>query len=253
MKRLFYIFLLIPVLMACSNEEQMVVKTGEGTLVISDLSRQQVVKSVVTTRNAVDPDLAIEILTSDGNVYRDYQYAAGDEHLPQKFSLIPGTYTLHAFSENQTTWTSDNDGRGSAVYDATQEFTVQADWVTYVNLSVPMTNYGVTYTVPEGFSDWFPTCTFTISGDERLPNVLTTSQTAYFDPANVAGFTFSIHLVNADGIGFDIGPQNYQNPQAGLIYNVNLTFASDDDPTKLMIGISYDDTYEEIIHEITLY
>ena len=95
-------------------------------------------------------------------------------------------------------------------------------------------------------------CTFTIAADGRA-STLTTAQTAYYDPANIEGFTFSFHLVNSDGEVYDIEPQTYKNPKAGIVYNVNLAFASDDDPTKLKIGISYDDTYEEIVHEITLY
>lgn len=251
MKRLLFIFLLLPFLIGCSDEASLVVREGEGVLVINGISREESGRAVVETRNAVDPDLAVEILASDGNVYRGYEYAAGAT-LPDKFSLIPGTYTLHAFSENQTTWSTDNGGRGSALYDASQEFVVQTDWVTYVDLAVPMTNYGVCYTLPEGFATWFPTCTFTVTGDGRTCT-LSTAQSAYFDPANVEGFTFSVHLVNADGEVYDIEPQNYQNPKSGIMYNVNLAFASDDDPTKLKIGISYDDTYEEIVHELTLY
>ena len=248
----FFAFSLVTLfLIACTDDELSGVSRGEGVLIVNDLSCQAVAKSVIPTRSTVDPDLAFEILASDGNVYRGYQYAAGAA-LPDKFALIPGDYTLHAYTENQTTWPTDNDGRGSAVHEVSQSFSIQPDWVTYVNVEVPLTNYGVTYTVPEGFASWFPTCVFTVSGDSRTCS-LTTDQTAYFDPTNVAGFTFAIHLANADGETYDIEPHNYQNPQAGVIYNVNLSFASDDDPTKLKIGISYDDTYEEIVHEITLY
>lgn len=251
MKQLFYIFILLPLLCACSGEELSILAEGEGTLVIKDISRVQVARTVVTTRNTIDGDLAVEILASDGNVYRGYQYAAGAA-LPDHFSLIPADYTLHAYSENADTWTSDNDGRGSAVYEVYQVFSVAEDWVTYLDVSVPMTNYGVTYTVPEGFSTWFPTCEFTVSGDGRTCP-LTSDQAAYFDPSNTAGFTFTLHLQNSNGETYDIEAVTYENPQPGLLYNVNYTFASDDDPTKIKIGISYDDTYEEIVSEITLY
>lgn len=250
-KRFAFLLLLLPLLIACSDDEQSFMTEGEGTLIIQDLRQQVVGTTAVATRTTVDPDLAFEILASDGNVYRGYQYAAGAE-LPDKFSLIPGDYTIHAYTENPNTWPSDNEGRGSAVHETSHPFVVEADWVTYVDVEVPLINYGVAYTVPEGFESWFPTCAFTVSGDGRTCS-LASDQTAYFDPANDAGFTFAIHLVNADGEVFDIEPQNYQNPQAGIIYNVTLTFASDDDPTKLKIGISYDDNYEEIVHEITLY
>lgn len=251
MKRLIYIMLLLPLLIACADGEKTVVSQGEGTLVVGKLSLAQSGMAVVATRTTVDPDLAFEILAADGSVYRGYQYAAGAS-FPDKFSLIPGSYTLHAYTENQTSWTADNNGRGSAVHETSEPFTVQQDWVTYVNVEVPMTNYGVTYTVPDGFQTWFPTCTFTVSGDGRT-STLTEGQAAYYNPANTEGFTFSIHLVNADGETYDIEPQTYQSPKAGLLYNVNLTFASDDDPTKIKIGISYDDTYEELVSEITLY
>ena len=251
MKRLLYIPALLFLLCACSGEEQTDTPQGEGSLVVTDLSRQQAARATVATRNAVDADLALEILASDGNVYRGYEYAAGAT-LPDKFSLIPGNYTIHARTENATTWTTENDGRGSAVYEIRQDFNIQKDWVTYLDVQVPMTNYGVTYTVPENFSNWFPTCQFTVSGDSRTCP-LTQDQAAYFDPANTDGFRFTLHLVNADGEVYDLEPQTYENPKPGLLYNVTYTFASDDDPTKLKIGISYDDTYEELVSEIILY
>lgn len=251
MKRIYYIFMLFPFLIACSNDEQEILGQGEGVLMINDLSRQQVAKATVKTRNTVDADLAVEILASDGNVYRGYQYAAGAT-LPDKFALIPGDYTIHAYTENATTWATENAGRGSAVYEIRQDFNIQQDWVTYLDVQVPMTNYGVTYSVPEGFSEWFPTCQFTVSGNGRTCP-LAQDQTAYFDPANTNGFSFTLHLVNNDGEVYDLETQTYENPKAGLLYNVSYTFASDDDPTKLKIGISYDDTYEELVSEITLY
>ena len=251
MKQILYIFILLPILAACSNEERLDVLQGEGTLVVSDLSLQRAARSSVMTRNAVDPDLAVEILASDGNVYRGYKYAAG-EALPDKFSLIPADYTLHAYSENASRWQTENDGRGAAVYEVREAFSVQPDWVTYLNVQVPMINYGVTYSVPEGFSEWFPTCEFTVSGDGRSCQI-TPDQAAYFDPSNAEGFSFSLHLVNTDGEVYDLETQTYESPKAGLLYNVTYTFSSDDDPTKLVIGISYDDTYEKIVSEVTLY
>ena len=106
--------------------------------------------------------------------------------------------------------------------------------------------------MPEDFSNCFPTCEFTVTGDCRTC-LLTSEQSAFFDPANSQGFSFTLHLVNNDGDVYDIEPQTYQNPQAGLLYNVTYSFASDDDPAKLKIGISYDDAYEELVSEITLY
>ena len=250
MNRLIY-FLLIPLLAACSAEGLSTVGDGEGTLVLGNLARETVPAAVVKTRNVVDPELALEILASDGNVYRGYEYGAGAT-LPDKFSLIPASYTLHAYSVNRTTWQSDNEGRGSGVFEIRQMFDVQKDWVTYLDVNVPMTNYGVTYTLPDGFDAWFPTCQFTVSGDGRTCP-LTADQTAYFDPANTDGFSFTLHLVNTDGEVYDLEPQIFENPKAGLLYNITYTFASDDDPTKIKIGISYDDTYEELVSEITLY
>ena len=251
MKRLAYILLFLPLLVACSDEQPFAMAEGEGELVLQTLSRKQAAHTVVATRNSVDADLAFEILTSENQVYRGYEYAAGAA-IPDRFSLLPANYTLHAYTENQATWRTDNDGRGSAVYEIRQPFTVQQDWVTYLDVQVPMTNYGVTYSMPDGFASWFPTCQFTVSADGRTCP-LATGQAAYFDPANIAGFTFTLHLVNSDGEAYDIDAQTYENPKAGILYNVKISFASDDDPTKLRIGISYDDTYEELVSEITLY
>lgn len=251
MKRLAYILLMLPLFAACSDEQPFVMAEGEGALVLQTLSREQAGRTTVTTRNSVDADLALEILTSDNLVYRGYAYAAGAA-VPDRFSLLPANYTLHAYTENQATWRTDNNGRGSAVYEIRKPFSVQQDWVTYLDVQVPMINYGVTYTLPANFASWFPTCQFTVSADGRTCP-LTTDQAAYFDSANIAGFTFNMHLVNTDGEAYDIEPQTYENPKAGMLYNVSINFASDDDPTKLKIGISYDDTYEELVSEVTLY
>lgn len=251
MKRFLYITLSMLFLLACSNEDHFATHPGEGTVVLNEVHCQQVTSSVVKTRSIVDEGLALEILTSDGSVYRGYQYPAGAT-LPDKFSLIPGTYTLHTFTENESSWPTDNNGRGSAVYDVSESFNVQQDWVTYLDVEVPMINYGVTYTLPDNFSNWFPTCEFTVSGDGRTCP-LTADQAAYFDPSNTSGFSFTLHLVNTNGEEYDVESPNYENPQAGLLYNVIYTFASDDDPTKIKIGISYDNHYEEIVSEITLY
>ena len=250
MKRLSYILLLFAFLTGCSDEERILQPQSEGSLVLSNICCEQASATTVQTRS-IDADLALEILTSEGQVYRGYTYAAGAT-IPDRFSLIPANYTLHAYTENQATWPTDNDGRGSAVFEVREAFSVQSDWVTYLDVQVPMTNYGVTYSVPEGFANWFPTCQFTVSADGRTCP-LATGQEAYFNPANIAGFTFTLHLVNTDGETYDIDAHTYENPKAGLLYNVHYSFASDDDPTKLKIGISYDDTYEEIVSELTLY
>ena len=249
-KTYLLLLLMLAALQGCGTDES-TAPQSEGTMVLSDISCKNVPRAVLKTRNAIDSDLAIEILASDDHVYRGYQYGAG-EALPDKFSLIPANYTLHAYTENAETWESSNGGLGSAIYEVREPFSVQEDWVTYLHVQVPMVNYGVTYSVPELFSSWFPTCEFTVSGGGRSCPI-TASQTAYFDPASGDGFRFTLHLVNGDGESYDLEAQSYENPKAGLIYNVTYSFASDDDPTRLNIGISYDDTYEEIVKEVTLY
>ena len=249
MKRILYILLLLPLLRACTNEDM--APLGEGELVVSDLRCKVTSTAVVSTRATVDPTLAVEILDADGYVYRGMSYEPGAT-LPNRFSLIVGDYTFHAYSANATTWLTDNNGLGSAVYEGSQSFTIQPNWVSYVKMEVPMTNYGVSYTVPENFSTWFPTCELTVTSGTRSCT-LSTGQTAYFAPVENQGFTFQLHLVNTDGETYDLEMRTYDNPRAGLMFDIVYSFATDDDPTKLNIGISYDDTFEEIAHSITLY
>ncbi len=249
MKRILYILLFLPLLMACTNE--VMTPVGEGELVVSDLRCKVAATSVVTTRSSVDPTLAVEILDADGHVYRGMSYEPGAV-LPNRFSLIVGDYTFHAFTENATTWLTDNNGLGSAVYEGSQPFTIQPNWVSYVKMEVPMINYGVSYSVPANFSTWFPTCELTVTSGSRSCT-LSAGQTAYFAPADNQGFTFQLHLVNTDGETYDLEQRTYDNPRGGLMFDIVYSFATDDDPTKLNIGISYDDTFVEIAHGITLY
>ena len=126
------LLLMLATLLTCCTDEQSG-PHAEGTLILSDISCKDVPRAVVKTRNAIDSDLAIEILASDGNVYRGYQYGAG-EALPDKFSLIPASYTLHAYSENAGTWESSNGGLGSAIYEETVNGIREMDEVVRVRV-----------------------------------------------------------------------------------------------------------------------
>ena len=250
MTRLLYMLsLLAPVLLtACVSEQFPTRKVGKGTLMLSSINRVQAKGTTIATR-AVDNDLAVEILNEDGTLYGGMSYAAGTE-VPPKFILPVGNYFLHAYSENQNTWSSENGGLGAPVYDVRQPFTIESDWITYLDVSVPMLNYGVTYSVPTNFDAWFPTADFTVTVASRSLQP-TTEQVVYFDPDD-GDFAFSLHLVNSDGEEYTTETHTFAAPAAGHLYDVHYSFVSDDDPSRLRITITYEDFEEVIDTEIIL-
>ncbi len=242
MKRFFGILFSLLLLASCSTDESFLPDGRvEGTLVLTNLTAKQGEGTVLKTR-AVDAGLAVEILNAQGSLYNAMTYSAGT--CPSKLTMEPGEYTLHSYSENQTTWKTDNGGLGSALYDVEQSFTIEQDWTTYLDVQVPMTNYGVGYSLAESLVSWFPTFEFTVSSGGRTCSP-TVAQTAYFDPADKS-FTFTLHVVNIDGESYTTDAITFPYPEAGHIYMVNYDFADPDDPSKLTIQITYDDEVEEV-------
>lgn len=227
-------------LSSCVSEHVPTPQAGKGTLVLSDVSRVQAEGTPIVTR-AVDADLAVEILDEDGTPREGMVYAAGAV-VPDKLLMPVGNYQIHAYSENQTSWRTENGGLGGPVYDVTQSFAIEADWITYLDVAVPMLNYGITYSLPDNFAFWFPTAEFTVNNGtlSLSPGI---GETAYFDPNANDTFTFSLHLINTDGEEYTTEAHTFEHPKAGHLYEVHYSFVSEDDPSHLRINITYEDNF----------
>lgn len=222
-----YLLTCLFILTSCQSESLSPAQ-GECTLLL-DLARVGVCKN--NTR-AIDGDLALKILDSNGDVFT--QYRAGS--VPNKHTLEPGTFTIIAYTENQDSWSKDNNGRGSACYYGSCEVDMEFDKVTYANLQVPMTNYAVTLTLPEYFHDFFPSYTYSLKNGFRETNIKE-GEKAYFDPSE-GGFTYQLTATNTDQVTHHTTRITYKKVESGKLYNMTYYYGTDDNSGGIDIEIT---------------
>lgn len=242
--RIYISFTLVLLLFACQNDEML--REDIGFLSIGDVEMAAVAESMLKTRS-VDNDLSIEIQNAQGgNVV---QYTAGTA-IPEKIVLTPGNYTLKAYTPNANTWKTDNEGRGSVLSYGEIDFTIESDWVTYVNYEVPIYNYGVQLILPQEFEDYFPEYHFVVSSGGRSPEIDET-QTAYFAPED-GGFSFTLTMTNYDGETFTTNRYTYKNVTAGKIYKVKFDYSDEPYEPNLSVVITYEDFTNENNQQIII-
>ena len=212
MKRILYILLGIFTLSACqqhdlSGNEECVL---ELTIVCADVS-------VVDTR-AIDADLAVTILDDKGQEY--LRYSAGE--VPNKIVLEPGLFAVRAYTDNQTTWHTANNGKGEGCYYASQLVQMEADRATRLTMAVPMTNYAVGLELPELFDELFTSYQFTLKNGAREV-VLRDGEEAYFSVPD-GGFTYALSTVNADGVSNAHDPIEIASVQSGKKYLISYDY-----------------------------
>ncbi len=225
MKNYIYILSTLLWLVACNNDvTQPIAKGCELQLNLSRVG-------VASRTRAIDNDLALRILDSNGDVY--LQYPAGS--VPNRIVLAPGTFTVQAYTDNQDTWATENNGRGAGCYYGTCQVEMQYDAVTYCNLQVPMTNYAVTLTLPEMFTSFFPTYGLTLRGGFREIEIKE-GEKAYFDPQH-GGFTYRLTATNTDGNSHQTGFITYKEVESGKLYNMTYYYGTADNSGGLDIEI----------------
>lgn len=241
MKRIISIISAFILLVSCSQED--VLHSGKATLIL-DVSRENVPQASVT--RAVSSVLAIQILTPDGSVYQEYQ--AGS--VPDKVILDAGVvYTIRAFSPNQGIWQNANDGRGEACYYGETSVTAVEDEVVYCRYKVPMTNYAVTFTLPELFDQLFSTYSLSLQTVERNV-VLTQAETKAYFSVDDKGFTYQLQATNNDGKTSRHSEIEYPEVAAGKLYNIKYVYASDFNTGGIDIDIEDNTEHEDVDIEI---
>lgn len=236
MKQLIYI-LLIPLLCltACQSEE-VASQNTQGTLC---LTLQRGPKPLVSTR-AVAEGLAVAILNPDGTEYAAYR--AGE--VPSKIKLEANvTYTICAYTDNQDSWQTANEGKGEACYRGETTVTVGEDETVYCNYAVPMTNYAVTLTLPELFDELFKSYTFTLKSGTRSVNI-SEGEKAYF--AVPDAFTYKLTATNNDDKTSSHSAIEYPDVEAGKLYNIKYVYGATVNTGGIDIDITDNTEHEDI-------
>lgn len=223
MKQLLYIICALAcgicTLASCSSEADEVCD-ARGTVVLQ-LTCGAV--PTIATRAGVDNDLSLVITRADGKPMADgrtaWEYAPGT--VPAKITLEVGTFNLHVFTANQSTWAAANGGLGEACHDGTTQICVGEDEIVYCTYRVPMTNYAVSLALPEMFEELFTSYSLNVvSGNRRMS--LTKGQRAYLAPT--AGFSYQFSATNIDGLISRLPAVNQSNVEAGKCYTITYNY-----------------------------
>lgn len=209
-------------LFACQQED--LPSVGEtGFLSLENMTVEVANTESISTRT-VDDDLYVEIWDEAGTSQVGETYEPGK--VPTKIELEPGNYTLKAYNAaflDQSSWT-ENDKGAAVYYIDNKSFTIEAGKVNYLSVEVPMTNIGVRLALPEGFSNWFKTYSFTISDGNRSVSI-DNGETAYFTIDQDISYTLSV-TNNDDERKTDSKAITKDQIAAGTIYVITYDYAT---------------------------
>lgn len=238
MKQLIYILFVYAcvVLAACQSEDFFDQTEYTATLDLT-LSRGPLPSMA---QRSVAEGLAVQLVNPDGTIYREY--AAGA--VPDKITLVADVvYTLRAYSENQTTWQTANDGKGEACYYGTTTVSASADEVKRLTYAVPMTNYAITLTLPELFDELFKSYTFALSSTGRNVTIHE-GEKAYF--AVPEPFGYRLTATNTDDKTSQHSLLEVSDVVAGKLYNIHYLYATSTTSGGIDIEITDNTDHEDI-------
>ena len=166
-------------LFACQQED--LPSVGEtGFLSLENMTVEMANTESISTR-AEENELYVEISSQDVTPEVTLKY--NPDSIPSKIELGAGRYALKIY--NDTTLLDK-----IPVYYKDTIFEIEAGKVNYLSVEVPMTNIGVRLALPEGFSNWFKTFSFTISDGNRSVSIAN-GETAYFSIDQDISYTLS--------------------------------------------------------------
>ncbi len=193
MKQTIYIqilSLLMLLVTACSQEELPVNDGNSGYLSLS-VEVSDVKVNIVNTKAFDLPDVEFKIdILQNGAVYNNHSYKLTT--LPAKVKLEKGNYTLKIYKVDNSI--------GPKYNEYEKDFAIEEGKTTNLgSVEMEMQNFGIALTLPDGFSDWFKSYTFTAKVGEAS-KTLKSGEIAYFDFADgLRDFSYELKATNQDG------------------------------------------------------
>lgn len=175
---------------ACSQEELPVNDGNSGYLSLS-VEVSDVKMNIVNTKAFDLPDVEFKIdILQNGAVYNNHSYKLTT--LPAKVKLEKGNYTLKIYQVDNNI--------GPRYNEYEKEFAIEEGKTTNLgSVEMEMQNFGIALTLPDGFSDWFKSYTFTATVGEAS-KTLKSGEIAYFDFADgLRDFSYELKATNQDG------------------------------------------------------
>lgn len=245
MKRL-YIYIIMCAFALASCQQDIPVPSQSNAVLELDLLRAG--HPVVSTR-AVADGLTVEILDANGQIYTNAdgpcQYSPGQ--VPRKIVLVPGTFTVRAYSPNQDgAWKTENGGKGAGCYYAETTVQMEYDAVTHLKLDVPMMNYAVGLQLPEMFDILFnpsgkpfpESYTFTLQSGGRTVTIKE-GERAYFDVAD-GGFSYALSATNNDNNTHQHSAIDFTEVSPGKLFTIKYDYSNDINTGGVVIVITDD-------------
>lgn len=209
---------------ACSQEELPVNDGNSGYLSLS-VEVSDVKVNIVNTKAFDLPDVEFKIdILQNGAVYNNHSYKLTT--LPAKVKLEKGNYTLKIYKVDNNI--------GPKYNEYEKEFAIEEGKTTNLEpVEMKMQNFGIALTLPDGFSDWFKSYTFTATVGEAS-KTLKSGEIVYFDFADgLRNFSYELKATNQDGeekisIGNYLKDDNTGRPvlAANTIYFINYNMAT---------------------------
>lgn len=193
MKQTIYIqilSLLMLLVTACSQEE-LPVNDGNSGYLSLNVEVSDVKVNIVNTKAFDLPDVEFKIdILQNGAVYNNHSYKLTT--LPAKVKLEKGNYTLKIYKVDNNI--------GPKYNEYEKEFAIEEGKTTNLEpVEMKMQNFGIALTLPDGFSDWFKSYTFTAKVGEAS-KTLKSGEIAYFDFADgLRDFSYELKATNQDG------------------------------------------------------
>lgn len=193
MKQTIYIqilSLLMLLVTACSQEE-LPVNDGNSGYLSPSVEVSDVKVNIVNTKAFDLPDVEFKIdILQNGAVYNNHSYKLTT--LPAKVKLEKGNYTLKIYKVDNNI--------GPKYNEYEKEFAIEEGKTTNLEpVEMKMQNFGIALTLPDGFSDWFKSYTFTATVGEAS-KTLKSGEIAYFDfPDGLRDFSYELKVTNQDG------------------------------------------------------
>lgn len=175
---------------ACSQEELPVNDGNSGYLSLNvEVSDLKV--NIVNTKAFELPDVEFKIdILQNGAVCNNHSYKLTT--LPAKVKLEKGNYILKIYKVDNNI--------GPKYNEYEKDFEIKEGKTTNLgSVEMKMQNFGIALTLPDGFSDWFKSYTFTATVG-KASKTLNSGEIAYFDFADgLSDFSYELKATNQDG------------------------------------------------------
>ena len=219
---LLYIATLCLLLTACQQEELPQGAQALGYLSLSAVEIEAGDVQLISTRASETDDLMVTLTPTNGDG------KLTECPCSETISCQPGTYKLEIYTENYET-ANDNAPKYYYVHTDPVVITEGETNDDIASISVPMINFGVTFSWPtnlEGFTEIKFKVTYGSTSQE-----MSTGETAYFDYlSNTKAISYTLSAKNADGEDMKIegsyGDEENETIEAGTIYTVSYQLAT---------------------------